>query len=87
MANKKWFYDAQDLFKKWKKDNHKSSETFSQNITPDVYRERVFVYPRQGGSPVVYELVANRHTDEVYLMPSVGIAERVYLRKAKPIEL
>ena len=81
---KNWFFEVQAIFKKWKKDNKKSSDCISQYITSDIYEEKLFLYPEAGGNQMVFKLIAYRNTDEIYLIPDQGEPIRTYLRKAKP---
>lgn len=78
---KEWFFESQRIFKAWKVENKKSSETIRQTITADRYEEKVFLTPEGGGMPEVWTLTAYRNTGAIYLLPETGAPIRTYLRQ------
>lgn len=74
---KKWFYDAQRLFREWKRKNDLSGECSKQIITPYTLEE--MWYLRSDSSYEVYTLYAFKNTPEVYIVP-YNSHERIYLK-------
>lgn len=77
---KKWFYNAQRLFREWKRENGLSGDCMEQVITPYTLKETWSLRKAEGYG--VYILHAFKNTSEVYvLLDSNG--ERVTLKDIK----